>query len=375
MFPRHIRLLPFLACLTLCTAAACAQQDNHVRINEIQVVGTHNSYHAGLPPSAGALLKKQNPKVFDSLDYTHPSLTKQLDEGVRQMEIDVYADPKGGLYAHPYIEKMVADAGLPPDPSYNQNGVMDKPGFKVMHVQDIDQHSVCQPFTACLKEVRAWSKTHPGHLPIFLLIETKQSPLKVKFPSVQPVLFTPQVFDALDREIRSVFSAHEIITPDDVRGSYATLNEAAHAGKWPTLAKARGKVVFLMDQRPMEQVYTEGHPSLQGRVLFTNGTPGAPDAAFTEANDATPEVIDQLVRDGYLVRTRTDKNTVQARSNDTTRRDAVMKSGAQILSTDYPRGEAAPSGFVVEFPGGALARCNPVMQAPGGCTDAGLQPK
>jgi hypothetical protein len=211
-------------------------------------------------------------------------------------------------------------------------------------------------------------------LPIFLLIETKQTPLKVDFPSVQPELFTPEVFDALDSEIRSIFSADELITPDDVRGRYPTLNAAARAGQWPTLAEARGKVMFLMDQRPMEPVYTEGHPSLQGRVLFTNGTPGEPDAAFTEANDETPEIIDTLVRDGYLVRTRTEENTVQARMNDTTRRDAVMKSGAQILSTDYPRGEAAPSGFAVEFPGGVLARCNPILKAPG-CIDALLESK
>lgn len=193
MFPRRMSFLPLIACLALGTVAAHAQQDNHVRIDEIQVIGTHNSYHAGLPPSAGKLLKEKNPKVFDSLDYTHPSLTKQLDEGVRQMEIDVFADTKGGLYAHPYIEKMVAKAGLPPDPPYDQNRVMDKPGFKVMHVQDIDQRSVCEPFTACLTEVRAWSMAHPGHLPIFLLIETKESPLKnVNFPSVKPELFSRQ---------------------------------------------------------------------------------------------------------------------------------------------------------------------------------------
>ncbi len=361
------------------SAAAVAQSpsndDSSVRINQIQIAGTHNSYHAGLPPSAGKLLEEKRPKVFDALNYSHPSLTTQLNEGVRQMEIDVFADPKGGLYAHPYIEKLVASAGLPPDPPYDTDGVMDKPGFKVMHVQDIDQRSVCEPFTACLSEVRSWSNAHPGHLPIFLLIETKQSPLKeTQFPSVQPIPFTPAIFDALDAEIRSVFSPEELLTPDDVRGSYATLNAAIRAGQWPTLAKARGKVVFLMDQRPMEPVYTEGHPSLQGRILFTNAVPGQPDAAFTEANDFTPQAIDALVRQGYLVRTRTDENTVQARTDDTRRRDAVMASGAQILSTDYPLGEAAKSGYVVEFAGGTLARCNP-LNKPADCTDAGLQPK
>lgn len=171
-----------------------------------------------------------------------------------------------------------------------------------------------------------------------------------------------------------MFPADELITPDDMRGHYATLNAAARAGKWPTLGKARGKVIFLMDQRPMESVYTEGHPSLRGRVIFTNGTPGKPDAAFTEANDFTPAAIDKLVREGYLVRTRTDANTVQARTNDTTRRDAVMKSGAQILSTDYPRGEAAPSGYVVGFPGSLMARCNPLLKAPG-CVSSLLELK
>lgn len=375
MFPRRTSVLALVVCFAVSNVAAHGQHDGQVRINQIQIVGTHNSYHAGLPPSAAKLLEEKDPKVFDELDYRHPSLTKQLNEGVRQMEIDVFADSKGGLYAHPYIKKLEAAAGLPPDPPYDRNGVMDKPGFKVMHVQDIDQRSVCEPFTACLAEVRAWSKAHPGHLPIFLLIETKQSPLrKVNFPSVHPELFTPAVFDALDQEIRSIFLPDELITPDDMRGNYKTLNAAARAGQWPTLGEARGKVVFLMDQRPMEPVYTKGHPSLEGRVLFTNGTPGEPDAAFTEANDATPKVINKLVREGYLVRTRTDANTVQARADDTTRRDAVMKSGAQILSTDYPRGEAAPSGYVVEFPGGALARCNPVLKAPG-CKNALLKPK
>jgi len=357
----------------LSTPIVHGQQDDRVRINEIQMIGTHNSYHAGLPPSAGKLLREKNPKVFAALNYRHPSLTTQLNEGVRQMEIDVFADPEGGLYSHPYIERMVAAAGLPPDPPYNQNGVMDKPGFKVMHRQDIDQRSVCEPFTDCLAEIQVWSKAHPRHLPIFLLIETKQRPLKVKFPSVQPIPFTSAVFDVLDRAILSVFPVDELITPDDVRGRYPTLNAAVRAGQWPTLAKARGKIVFLMDQRPMEPLYTEGHPSLRGRVLFTNGTPGEPDAAFTEANGASPEVINELVREGYLVRTRTD-GAAQARYDDTRRRDAMKRTGAQILSTDYPRGEAARSGYVVEFSGGALVRCNPVLRALG-CTDSELLPE
>src|SRR5262249_23734140 len=150
------------------------------------------------------------------------------------------------------------------------------------------------------------------------------------------------------------------ITPDDVRGNYATLNEAIRKSGWPALEAARGKVLFLLDQRKVSAAYLEGHPSLQGRVLFTNSTPGQPDAAFIERNDGPAEEITRLVADGYLVRTRTDVEMKEAKANDTRRRDTLMASGAQLLSTDFPRNEAAVSGYVVQFTTGANARCNPV---------------
>jgi len=61
-------------------------------------------------------------------------------------------------------------------------------------------------------------------------------------------------------------------------------------------------------------------------VLFTNAEPGKPDAAFTEQNDGSKETIDTLVKQGYLVRTRTDEGTEAARTNDTTRRDLAMST-------------------------------------------------
>jgi hypothetical protein len=62
---------------------------------------------------------------------------------------------------------------------------------------------------------------------------------------------------------------------------------------------------------------------------------------------------------------------LQARTNDTARRDAVMASGAQILSTDYPSSEPAPSGYSVSFPGKVIARCDPV-NASAGCENSKL---
>jgi hypothetical protein len=353
-------LLSALPCL-----AAAANANDSLRINQIQVIGTHNSYHAGLASSEAKLLEQKNPKLFQALEYRHRPLDQQLTSGVRQIELDIFADREGGRYAHPMGPDAVAAAGLPKDPDFDAEGLMNKPGFKVMHVQDLDYRSTCQQLVVCLKIVRAWSQTHKDHVPIFILLETKQSELPPQYHAQVPEKFTSRTFDAVDAEIRSVFKPNEMLTPDQVRGKHATLEEAVLHNAWPTLAAARGKVVFLMDQRPVGPVYLQGHPSLRGRIIFTNAEPGQPDCAFTEENDGSQEEIAALVRKGYLVRTRTDSDTTQARTNDTTRRDTALASGAQILSTDYPQSEPSQwTSYSVGLPGGAVVRCNPVNGPP-----------
>ena len=349
-------------------AASDAPVDVNVHINQIQVIGSHNSYHAGLTPGVGKMIKAQNPKAFDDLDYQHGTLTTQLDHGIRQVELDIYADAKGGRYAHPFGANFAPGGQAAFDP----DGVMKKPGFKVMHLQDLDYVSNCQPFIACLTELRAWSKAHPDHTPLFVLVETKtQGPIP-GVPMVTPEPFTPEVLDALDAEVASVFPADERITPDQVRGAHKTLPEAVADGGWPTIRQARGKTVFLLDQTNVTANYIAGHPALAGRVLFTNGKPGDADAAFVEENDGPPGLITKLVKEGYLVRTRSDADTHEGRSGDTTHRDAALSDGAQIISTDYPWFEPSRwTGYQVSLPGKAVVRCNPVT-APKGCVDGGL---
>jgi Phosphoinositide phospholipase C, Ca2+-dependent len=340
-----------------------------VKMNQIQVIGTHNSYHAGLAPSDAKLMMARNPKTYQALEYRHRPLDQQLSAGIRQIELDIFADSQGGLYAHPAGPDAVAAAGLAKDPPFDPEDIMSKPGFKVMHVQDFDYRSTCQPLVACLTIVREWSRSHPQHLPIYILLETKQTDLPAQYHATVTEKFTSSTFDALDAEIRSVFSSNDLITPDQVRGGHETLEEAILSNNWPTLAAARGKVVFLMDQRAVGPVYLEGHPSLRRRLIFTNAEPGQPDCAFTEENEGSQETIAALVRKGYLVRTRTDEDTKQARSNDTSRREVALASGAQLLSTDYPSSEPSSwTGYSVSLPDGAAARCNPV-NAPPGCSN------
>jgi hypothetical protein len=165
-----------------------------------------------------------------------------------------------------------------------------------------------------------------------------------------------------------VFTDDEVITHDDVRGDRATLEEAVPAGRWPTLEQAQGKVLFLMDNGGADRdAYRAGRPSLEGRVLFTNATQGSPDAAFVKVNDPLGNVaqIQDLVAAGYVVRTRADEPTVQARNGDTTQRDAALESAAQWVSTDYPLPGSSPfSDYYASIPDGAPARCNPVNTGP-----------
>ena len=77
-----------LAASIACTAAfaqgtPAAQQDRIVRINQIQVIGSHNSYHAGFAPSERAYLEKVSPRTLSALDYSHAPLADQLTGGGR----------------------------------------------------------------------------------------------------------------------------------------------------------------------------------------------------------------------------------------------------------------------------------------------------
>lgn len=339
-----------------------------LRMNQIQVLGSHNSYHLHTVEPLWSALSAFDPALAATLDYAHSPLAEQFShEGIRQIELDVFADPHGGRYADRHLNPLL---GLP-----LASGVadLDVPGFKVFHVQEVDYESSCVRFVTCLQQVQTWSRAHPGHLPIAIMLELMEDviPDPVNAGFVQPIPYGAAELDALDAEIRSVFAPDELITPDTVRGDAPTLESAVLGTGWPTLDAARGKVLFLMDNAgSLRTTYLAGHPSLSGRVLFTNASPGDADAAFVKVNDplgANTAYIQDLVRRGYVVRTRSDADTIEARAGSTTRRDAAFASGAQWVSTDYPvpgRSAAFGTDYVAQIPDGHPARCNPVVTGP-----------
>ncbi|MES1167976.1 MAG: Ca2+-dependent phosphoinositide-specific phospholipase C, partial [Oleiharenicola lentus] len=120
-----------------------------VRLNQIQVIGTHNSYHLEPPAQAVAwknsdAVRRAEPRLADlAVKYGHVPLTEQLDRlGVRQIEIDVYPSRDGK-------------------------------DFPVLHHPVFDERSTVPTLGAALREVRAWSAAHPRHVPVLVQIELK----------------------------------------------------------------------------------------------------------------------------------------------------------------------------------------------------------
>ena len=86
--------------------------------------------------------------------------------------------------------------------------------------------------------------------------------------------------------------------------------------------------------------------------------------------------IQRLVKAGFMVRTRADADTQQARQADRRRRDLAFSSGAQFVSTDYPQPDPRLSDYRVQLPAGVVARANPVSgtHLRAGEWEVGVQP-
>jgi len=333
------------------TPSATAAPAVVVNLNQMQVIGSHNSYHVEQPADVLAGYASAVPSAVE-LSYGHEPLAEQFsNQGVRQIELDIYADPNGDLWRP-----------------------IGTTGYKVLHIEQIDELSTCEVFVACLEQVKAWSDANPTHLPIAILVEVKDT---VDFPvPPDPLPVGSAELMALDDEIRSVFAPDDLITPDDVRGERATLEQAVLTDGWPSLVDIQGRVMFLLDNKRDE--YVANDPTLAGRVIFPPSEPGLPDAAFIKRNDPEGEnlaQIQELVRAGYVVRTRADGPVLTPRDEGTAQLEAALASGAQWVSTDYPvPGLASRWGdgtYVAAIPGGMPARCNPI-NAPEGCTEAVL---
>lgn len=298
--------------------------DDVLRFNHVQARGTHNSTH----------LEPANP-VDPSHEYSQRPLTEQLDlQGVRQFELDLHLRKDGAI--------------------------------EVFHIPALDEETTCRQFTDCLQELKDWSNANPLHTPIVIWMELKDD---VDAATVDYQSFDGEI-DRVEEHILSVLPRFRVLTPDEVRGSYASVSEAIEAEGWPTLGALRGRFVFsLLEDGPHRDAYLAGRENLAGALLFVDGHDGTqPWDAMFKINDAQAESarIQDLVGKGFVVTCNADAADDSAADN-AAKRDASLASGAQYLSSDRPAADSGGDGYWLEIPGGAPARCNPVS-APAACT-------
>ena len=103
-------------------------------------------------------------------------LAEQLSRlGIRQIELDCFADPQGRSLCRPARpQSWRRRSACRPVPNHDPEHRLRAPGFKVMHVQDMDYFSSVLTLKEGLQQVRAWSDQHPRHFPIFILLELKE---------------------------------------------------------------------------------------------------------------------------------------------------------------------------------------------------------
>ena len=306
-----------------------ANKAEPLRINHIQMKGTHNSYH--LEP----LLSPTREYM-----YSHEPLDVQASQlGVRQFEIDVWWDPRGGL--------------------------------RVYHNQ-YDSGTTCPTFENCLSVLLSWSNENPEHHPIFIWIEPKDWPEQAT--DVTTTLELSGILEDIEQEIALFWPINKTITPDSVRGGRDTLKEAVTIDGWPLIEDSRGKAVFILLAGPQTRdLYIDDYPGLAGALMFTLSDESSDEAAFFSLTDPITSggEITRLVEEGYIVRSRADSGGEEADNNDTTRRDAAIGAGAHTISTDYPT-KVEGIDYWVEIPGGSPSRCNP-RSSPDWCTSEDIE--
>jgi hypothetical protein len=294
--------------LTPLRAASAAPES--LRLNHIQVKGTHNSYH-----QQGLIAWHASHK------YTHLSLTDQLEKrGIRAFELDVHRPLIGS-------------------------------DLEVYHIAAIDSKSTCSKFKDCLREMRNWSDQHPNHVTIFVWIEVKDTTGGLKFDN----------FDRIDEEIREILG-DRLITPDDLQNGHETLQAAIQKDGWPELDAARGRFLFLLDSDDRTASVYLDKGSLAGRVMLPRAS---------EAHLNSPWAVVAKTGPGSFHTAALQKNFLVADNlcspeNKATdchaKLQRAVSAGTPLLMDDF-EGDAAKQshdGYYVQLPEQLIVRCNPV---------------
>ena len=283
--------------------------DDTLRINELAMRCTHNSYHI------------QRDFVLDpSHDYTHQPLDVQLGElGVRAFEIDIHAGT----------------------------------GFPVFHIPIVDNLTTCSDLGSCLGTIAGWSARNPDHTLVVVWIEVKDELDGRRITN----------YELLDETIRNALGPI-LYTPDDLQGDFASPRARIDQAGWPTLGETRGRValVLLDVDDPHSAGYTNGHTTTAGRAMFAradNEWYGAPWAVFAKVNNPSDAASIAAAHAANLM---IASNVGGAGSDDASNAAGLadaLTNGSHMLCDDFPA-PVANRAYFLDLPGGTPSRCNQV---------------
>ncbi|KNC53097.1 uncharacterized protein AMSG_09399 [Thecamonas trahens ATCC 50062] len=309
-----------------------------LQLNQIQGAGIHNGYH--LPPV----------RPLPRWNMTAPT----------------FADAMGPLRAT-HVE---LDVHLRNDGS-TASGF----AFDVYHIAGYDARSRCSDLESCLVHWLAarvasdLPEPDINHIQWATVILEPKGPLPWKLPALVELaqllerVFGPHVLgrSALLAAAKPVGSAAQ---------APATLHDMATSGAWPQLHALAGKtLVLLMDPgSTMYMAYGDAVPDALVRLVDVAGK-DEPDAAFIKVDDPVSPGIADLVKAGYMVRTRADAEYVPWLQTD----DQILQAYVEVIDTNAS-GRVSTSEIRAFL--AALDVVSPVLEAnldaaAAGCGDIG----
>ncbi len=279
-----------------------------VKINEIAVLGTHNSYQLlGTVPKR-ALMRTLQIISFGAVEnkavFEMDTFTQQLEQGVRNLEIDIETVDDGSDVS-----------------------------FIVTHKPIIDNVSSAYNFANALKEIAMWSDNNPDHLPVYLLIEPKGDITPINNMKDFSVEYAMEFDKVLREEL-----GDRLLTPEQAMGEHESLKAMREANDWPTLKEAAGKIIVLMHPCNVTQGYIDADTSIRTQAMFPMLQFDSVDksyASFMIENDPASAVEKNKIavdEKRLMVRTRADDYP----DFSDERYNYAEICGSHIITTDYP---------------------------------------
>ncbi|MER0444114.1 phosphatidylinositol-specific phospholipase C domain-containing protein [Streptomyces sp. Edi4] len=259
------------ACLALAAAGAgsgaSAAGTQSLPLSGATVSGLHNTY---------------DPAAF-------PYLAQALDTGTSMIELDVWDD---------FITKEWKVSHS--NPLGNSNNCVNATTPAQLYSGGANKD-----LESCLDDVRVWLGAHPGHPPLVIKLE-----MKAGFQST---------FGLGPAQLDQTISAHlgsAVFRPADLLakpggGQYATLDEAAAAGNWPTRDQLAGKVMLevipgtVEEGNPTDRLWTDVEYARHLRDLAAAGHVAQaqvfPSVHNTQAGDPRSRYAETSIRPWFVV--------------------------------------------------------------------------